>query len=66
MAEKDKVTVKISVNGTYYNVGSVSPKSSSVTKEISGAGTATIEVIINNEVFGDKQTITYGDTCKFE
>ena len=66
LAEKDKVTVKISVNGTYYNVGSVSPKSSSVTKEISGAGTATIEVIINNEVFGDKQTITYGDTCKFE
>ena len=47
-------------------MGSVSPKSSSVTKEISGAGTATIEVIINNEVFGDKQTITYGDTCKFE
>lgn len=66
LAEKDKVTVKISVNGTDYNVGSVSPKSSSVTKEISGAGTATIQVKINNTVYGSSQTITYGDTCKFE
>ena len=66
LAEKDKVTVKISVNGTDYNVGSVSPQSSSVTKEISGAGTATIQVKINNTVYGSSQTITYGDTCKFE
>lgn len=66
LAEKDKVTVNISVNGTDYNVGSVSPQSSSVTKEISGAGTATIQVKINNTVYGSSQTITYGDTCKFE
>ena len=67
LAEKDKVTVKISVNGTDYNVGNVSPKSSSVTKEISGTGTATIQVKINNTVYGSSQTITYGDNeCKFE
>ena len=66
LAEKDKVTVKISVNGTDYNVGSVSPQLSSVTKEISGTGTAEIKVKINDTVYGSSQTITYGDTCKFE
>ena len=66
MAEKEKVTVTISVNGTDYNVDRVSPKLSSVTKEITGVGTATIQVKINNTVYGSSQTITYGDTCKFE
>ena len=66
LAEKEKVTVTISVNGTDYNVDRVSPKLSSVTKEITGVGTATIQVKINNTVYGSSQTITYGDTCKFE
>ena len=64
--EDATVNVKIVVNGTDYNVGSCSASSTSVTKEISGAGTATIQVKINNTIYGSSQTITYGDTCTFE
>ena len=62
----EKVNVKITVNGTDYNVGTYSAETTSVTKEISGSGTAIIEVKINNTVYGNKQTINYGDTCTFE
>lgn len=62
----ENVSVKIVVNGTDYNVGSCSAASTSITKEISGTGKATIQVKINNTIYGSSQTITYGDTCKFE
>ena len=63
--ETEKVKVKITVNGTDYNVGTYTAATSSATKEISGTGTAKIQVKINDTVYAEK-TITYGDTCTFE
>lgn len=62
----ENVNVKISVNGTDYNVGSCSAATTSITKEISGTGKASIQVKINNTVYGNSKTITYGDSCTFE
>lgn len=58
--EETNVSVKISVNGTDYNVGSYPSTSTSVTKEISGTGTAKVQVKINDTIYGNPQTITYG------
>ena len=62
----ENVNVKISVNGTDYNVGTCSAATTSITKEISGTGKASIEVKINNTVYGNKKNITYGENCTFE
>ena len=62
----ENVNVKIVVNGTDYNVGTCSAATTSITKEISGTGKASIKVKINNTIYGNEKTITYGDECTFE